>query len=184
MDSACQNTLKTTLIFTKLLLYERFGTNFKLFSPFYCCSSKLKTLCITENRTRDFPSSVVEWLLPMREPGTSRMGSSHSTTELCFHIINYVKLCKSLIMCDSQCDRTSAHFPRPCYKYIDVHVYVDIHVYMYILICMPTCIYLFIYIITFAIDLHLMNTGLYLEGSDLSFMLASTPLAHSSFPVF
>ena len=35
LDSACLKTPKITLISTKLLLYERFGTNLKLSSPFF-----------------------------------------------------------------------------------------------------------------------------------------------------
>ena len=38
----------TTFIFTKLLLYKRFETNFKLSSTFYCCISKLKNIFIDQ----------------------------------------------------------------------------------------------------------------------------------------
>ena len=37
LDLVCLKTPNETLIVTKLMLYERFGTNFKLSSPFYCC---------------------------------------------------------------------------------------------------------------------------------------------------
>ena len=54
LDSACLKTPKITLISTKLLLFERFGTNLKLSSAFFCCISKLKKkYSLTKNRTQD-----------------------------------------------------------------------------------------------------------------------------------
>ena len=66
LDSEWLKTPRTTLILIKLLLYERFGTNFKLSSQFYCCISKLKPYFLAENWTR-----------------TSSMESNKSNTEPC-----------------------------------------------------------------------------------------------------
>ena len=45
LDTLKTLKLETTLILTKLLLYVRFGTDFKLSSSFYCCMSQPYCAC-------------------------------------------------------------------------------------------------------------------------------------------
>ena len=71
-------------------------------------TSSCLPLFIIANKTEN---NACHWEL---NPGTTHMGSNNSGTEPCSSdVFKCAKLCINIIMCDSQCDRTSALFPRP-----------------------------------------------------------------------